>query len=75
MPRDINEIIVEELLSDLSPREKSIIAHMEGPDIDILEACLDRYAEGKGSSLKNGKGILRRVWSRLYGSHRMKVVN
>ncbi len=74
MPTDFNESLVDEILADLTHREKSIIAHMDSPDIDILEACLGWYVEGKGSSLKDGKNILKRVWCRLYDSHRLKVV-
>ena len=74
MPADFNEIIVNEIIAKLTPREKSIFAYMDNPDIDILEACLDRYNEGKGSSLKDGKHVIKRIWAKLFDSHRLRVI-
>lgn len=71
---DFNEIIVEEILEDLSLHEKSVIAHMDEMDLSILQAILDRYVESKGARIKDGKHVLKRVWSRLYESHRLKIV-
>lgn len=71
---DFTESIVEEILEDLSLHEKSVIANMNETDLSILQAVLDRYVEGKGSRIKDGKHVLKRVWSRLYESHRLKIV-
>lgn len=71
---DFTESIVEEILEDLSLHEKSIIANMNEMDLSILQAVLDRYVEGKGSRIKDGKHVLKRVWSRFYESHRLKVI-
>lgn len=71
---DFNEVIIEEILEDLTLHEKSVIAHMDEMDLSILQAILDRYVESKGSRIKDGKHVLKRVWSRLYESHRLRVV-
>jgi len=71
---DFNKGIVDEILEDLSLHEKSIIAHMDEVDLSILQAPLDRYAESKGSRINDGKDVLKRIWSQLYESHRLKVV-
>ena len=71
---DFNEGIVEEILEDLSLHEKNVIANMDEADLSILQVTLDRYVEGKGSRINDGKNILKRIWSRLYESHRLKVV-
>jgi hypothetical protein len=44
---DNTETITTEILTDLSLREKNIIAHMDEMDVEILEAILERYVEGK----------------------------
>ncbi len=72
--RDYTDNFVEEILGDLTLKEKSIIAYMDENDVEILEAILKRYVEGKGSRLYDGKGVVKRVWASLYESHRLKVV-
>jgi hypothetical protein len=71
---DNTEIIATEILQDLSLREKSIIAHMDEMDVEILEAILERYVEGKGSRIYDGKDVVKRIWDEFYESHRLKVV-
>ncbi len=74
MPADFTENLVNEIIADLTPREKSIIANMDFDDIEILEATLHRYTEGKGDPINDTKGTVRRVWAILYESHRLRVV-
>ena len=68
------ESIVAEILADLPLREKSIIANMNIIELDTLQTILDRYVEGKGIRIRNGKGVMKTVWNRLQESHRLKLV-
>ena len=75
MPRpDFNETIVEEIMEELTLKEKNIIANMNELDIDILEAMVERHVKGKGDRIKDGKHVIKRIWVQLYESHRLRVV-
>ncbi len=71
---DFTDTITAEILEDLSLREKHIIAHMDEMDVEILEAILKRYVEDKGSHIYDGKHVVKRIWTQLYETHRLKVV-
>ena len=71
---DHTETIADEILADLTRREKHIIAHMDEMDVKILEAIHERYVEGKGSRIYNGKDVVKQIWAELYESHRLKMV-
>ena len=66
---DHTETITNEILTDLSLREKNIIAHMDEMDIEFLEAILERYVEGKGSHIYAGKHVVKRIWATLGKTH------
>lgn len=68
------ESIADEILSDLTLREKSIIANMNTIELDTLQTIFDRYVEGKGIRIRDGKGVMKTVWNRLQESHRLKLV-
>lgn len=68
------EGIVAEILADLPLREKSTIANMNAIELDTLQTILDRYVEGKGIRIRDGKGVMQTVWKRLQESHRLKLV-
>ena len=68
------ENIVQEILEDLPLREKSVIANMNAIELDTLQTILDRYVEGKGLRIRDGKGVMKEVWNRLRESHRLKLV-
>jgi hypothetical protein len=71
---EVTASIAAEILEDLPLREKSIIANMNAIELDTLQTILDRYVEGKGISIRDGKGVMQTVWSRLRESHRLKLV-
>jgi len=71
---EITADIAAEILADLPLREKSIIANMNAIELDTLQTILDRYVEGKGISIRDGKGVMQAVWSQLRESHRIKLV-
>ena len=68
------ESIVAEILADLPLRENSVVANMNTIEMDTLQAILDRYVEGKGIRIRDGKGVMKTVWNRLQESHRLKLV-
>ncbi len=71
---EVTEEIANEILEDLPLREKSIIANMNTIELDTLQTILDRYVEGKGVHIRDGKGVMRTVWKRLRDSHRLKLI-
>ena len=71
---EVTEGIVAEILADLPLREKSTIANMNKIELDTLQAILDRYVEGKGIRIRDGKGVMKAVWNHLLESHRLKLV-
>jgi len=73
---DHNETIATEILTDLSLREKNIIAHMDEMDIEFLAYVFDRYISEKApdSDPTEGMEIMREVWRELSKTHMLKVV-
>jgi hypothetical protein len=71
---EVTEGVVAEILADLPLREKSTIANMNKIELDTLQAILDRYVEGKGVHIRDGKGVMKAVWNHLRESHRLKLV-
>ena len=71
---EVTAEIVADILADLPLREKSIIAHMNAIELDTLQDILDRYVEGRGIRIRDGKGVMKAVWNRLRESHRIKLV-
>ncbi|MCP3954442.1 MAG: hypothetical protein GY697_19835, partial [Desulfobacterales bacterium] len=66
--------IVAEILEDLPLREKSIIANMNAIELDTLQTILDRFVEGKGIRIRDGKEVMKTVWNHLQESHRLKLI-
>ena len=71
---EITEDIITEILADLPLREKSTIANMNTIELDTLQTILDRYVEGKGIRIRDGKGVMKAVWNQLRKSHRLRLV-
>ncbi len=71
---EVTESVVAEILADLPLREKSTIANMNAIELDTLQTILDRYVEGKGVRIRDGKGVMKAVWNQLRESHRLKLV-
>jgi hypothetical protein len=73
---DHTETIANEILTDLSLRDKHIIAHMDENDIMCLSCRFSKYINQKapGSDSQKRMDIVRAVWSKLCESHRLKVV-
>jgi hypothetical protein len=72
-PTSSADIIVEEILGDLTLREKHEIAQMDLDDMDILESILGLYLDAHGVSAA-GLNVIEKVWQRVRESHRLKVV-
>lgn len=71
---NFTESIVEEILGALSFEDKITIANMDAVDLDRLQSILNRYPIGLEPRIRDGKHILARIWSRLYGTHRKITV-
>ena len=73
---DHTETIATEILTDLSLREKHIIAHMDEGDIVCLTCKFSQYLSAKapGSDSKERIKIMKRIWAKLYESHRLKIL-
>jgi len=72
-PASSADIIVEEILDDLTLREKHEIAQMDLGDMDILEDVLGLYLDAHGVSTA-GKSVIEKVWERVHDTHQLKVV-
>lgn len=72
-PTSSADIIVEEILGDLTLTEKHEIAQMELDDMDILEDILALYLDSHGLSVMGEKLVIK-VWEKVRDVHRLKVV-
>ncbi len=70
---DFTDSIVNEILNDLTLREKHEIAMMDLDDMDILEEVLSLYLEAHGVSTA-GQSVINKVWKRLHETHQLRVV-
>ena len=67
--------MADHILSELSFREKSIIAHMDADALDYLRYAFDRYLSDLASD-DEGKGlkIMKRVWESCKERYRIRPV-
>ncbi len=74
---DHTETITNEILADLSLREKNIIANMDEHFVECLTCQFSRYFSEKAprSDYKERVEIVKEVWRKLSRSHRLKVVD
>ncbi len=71
-PPHFTDYIVDEILNDLTLREKHEIAQMDLDDMDILEAVLKLYLDAHGVSAA-GVNVIEKVWERVRETHQLKV--
>jgi hypothetical protein len=72
-----NEIdqIVQEILEDMSLKEKAEIANLEENDILHFQDLFDTYISGQlGQGDKMGKDVMNRIWQLLQETHRVRCV-
>ena len=74
MPTDIDPI-VQEILSDMSMKEKADIANLDEEDIlhfhDLFDAC---FSGRLGLNDETGKDVIVRIWQVLQETHRIRIV-
>lgn len=69
------DLIVADILSAMSLKEKSIIANMDEESLPYLQYAFDVYIyRSIGDDEEEGKKIMKRVWKALRRSHRIRIV-
>ena len=68
-----NEIdqIVQDILADMSLKEKAMIANLDEEDVPYLQYAFDTLV---GEDDEIGKNVMRRMWEMLQETHRVRRV-
>lgn len=67
--------IVADILSGMSLKEKSLIAHMDEKSLPYLQYAFDVYiSKNTGDDPETGREIMKRVWQTLQETHRIRIV-
>ena len=73
-PRDMQRIVAD-ILSGMSLKEKSLIAHMDEKSLPYLQYAFDVYiSKGAEDDQEIGREIMKRVWQELQETHRIRIV-
>jgi hypothetical protein len=72
-PTDYIAKMVQEILDDLTLKEKHEIAQMGLDDMDILEEILALYLDAHGLTVM-GQKLVVKVWEKVRDTHQLKVV-
>jgi hypothetical protein len=68
-------LIVTEILSAMSLKEKSLIANMDEKSLPYLQYAFDVYISRRiGDDTQTGQRIMRQIWQRLQETHRIRIV-
>jgi len=72
---DINQI-GEEIISELPLGEKVSMANMDKEAVEVLQSVFDLYIKNKigSDSEEEYTVIMKALWKKLQGTHRLKVV-
>jgi len=68
---------IDEIISELPLKERTDIAHMNKEDAEILQHAFDWYVRRKiGSKTEDDEysDIMNKLWDRLRGTHRLRIV-
>jgi hypothetical protein len=67
--------IVADILSTMTLKEKSLIAHMDESSLPYLQYAFDVYiSRSIGDDAAAGREIMKRVWRTLHETHRIRLV-
>lgn len=67
--------VVADILSDMSLKEKSLIANMDEKSLPYLQYAFDVYiSKNTGDDAETGREIMKRVWRTLQETHRLRLV-
>ena len=74
-PSDDIDSFVSDILSAMSLKEKSLIAHMQAESLPYLQYAFDIYIDREiGDNLELGRKIMKCVWRKLQATHRIRLV-
>ena len=74
-PSDDIDQFVSDILSAMSLKEKSLIAHMDEESLPYLQYAFDVYiSRDIGDDQETGREIMKRVWQALQKTHRIRLV-
>ena len=74
VPTDIDQI-VQDILADMSLKEKVAIANLDEGDIKYLQYAFDVCVVGKlGDDPDEGKDVMHRIWQVLQETHRVRCL-
>lgn len=74
---DLNmQAIVAQILSDMSLKERSLIANMDEQSLPYLQYAFDIYiSRAIGDNPATGREVIKRVWQALQQTHRIRLVS
>jgi len=75
MKKQIQNTIVDEIISELPQRERTSLANMKKEDVEVLQGVFDLYIRNRVDP-EDGEyeNIMFEVWRRVRGTHRLRVV-
>jgi hypothetical protein len=75
MIKPIQDIIVDEILSEMPLEEKVSLANMKEKDIDVLQGVFDLYIQNKiDPDDEEYENIMNELWKRVREIHLLRVV-
>jgi hypothetical protein len=75
MIKTIQDIIVDEILSEMPLEEKVSLANMKEKDIDVLQGVFDLYIQNKiDPDDEEYENIMNELWKRVRETHLLRVV-
>lgn len=70
------QAIVAQILSDMSLKERSLIANMDEQSLPYLQYAFDIYiSRAIGDDPQTGREVIKRVWQTLQQTHRIRLVS
>ena len=69
--------IIEEIISELSLKERVAIADMNKEDIEILKNVFNKYVRGKTDTETDDSeytDIMNNLWSKLQKTHKLRII-
>jgi hypothetical protein len=75
MKKQIQDIIVDEIIFEMPLEERTFLANMKKKDVEVLQGVFDLYIRSKvDPDDEDYENIMLEVWKILKKSHRLRVV-
>ena len=74
---NVLEQIIDEIISEMPLKERTVIANMDEKDIEVLQSVFDLYVRSKidiESGDEEYASIMDEIWKRLRETHLLRVV-